>query len=102
MRTTFWIILAVLITALLAPSPGEADSYRCGRKLIRSGDTTADVLRVCGEPVAKDRGRADVRDGGVTRNVAVQRWHYRQSGRSLPRIVKIWRGRVVSIEVGRR
>lgn len=92
----------MLLTLLLLPIPGAADSYRCGRKLIRDGDTSADVLRVCGEPMARDRGRADVRDDGVTRSVAVERWHYRQSTRSLPRIVNIYRGRVVSIEVGRR
>jgi len=91
------------VTTLLAMySIAAADSYRCGRKLIRTGDSSADVLRVCGEPTAKDRGRADVRDGGAMRNIPVERWHYKRSSRSLSRVVNIYRGRVVSIDVGRR
>lgn len=83
-------------------SIAAADSYRCGRKLIRTGDSSADVLRVCGEPASKDRGRAEVRDGGSIRNVSVERWHYKRNSRSLSRIVNIYRGRVVSIDVGKR
>lgn len=94
--------MLLLASFLVLPSTTVADSYRCGRKLIRTGDSSADVLRVCGEPAAKDRGRADVRDGGASRNVPVERWHYKRSKRSLSRVVNIYRGRVVSIEVGRR
>lgn len=102
MRKNQWPYLIVLVAALTVPSGGDADSYRCGRKLIRTGDTSADVLRVCGQPEARDRGHADVRADGVSKKVSVQRWHYRQSSRSLSRIVNIYRGRVVSIEVGSR
>lgn len=102
MRKASCTAVLALATLLALPSFSVADSYRCGRKLIRTGDSSSDVLRVCGEPAAKDRGRADVRDGGATRNVAVERWHYKRSSRSLSRIVNIYRGRVVSIEVGRR
>ena len=80
----------------------QADSFRCGQKLIRDGDSRADVLRICGEPLSKDRGRADVRLDGVSRNVPVERWHYKHGSRSLARVVNIYRGRVVSIEVGSR
>ena len=80
----------------------EGDSFRCGRKLIRTGDSRADVLRVCGQPIAKDRGRANVHLDGAARDVPVERLHYKQSSRSLARIVNIYRGQVVSIEVGSR
>ena len=96
---TYVLSLSLLVAAPLAAT---ADSYRCGRKLIHTGDSTADVLRVCGEPLAKDRGQADVRIDGVTRNVTVQRWHYKQSARSLGRVVLLHRGRVVAIEMGSR
>ena len=95
--------LAIYALALLmVAASSEADSYRCGSKLIRTGDTKADVLRVCGEPMAKERGRADVRIDGGARNVSVERWHYRRSQRSLGHIVNIYRGRVVSIDVSGR
>ena len=87
---------------MTVPASAFADSYRCGRKLIRTGDTSADVLRVCGQPEARDRGRAEVRVDGVAKRVPVERWHYKQGTRSLSRIVNIHRGRVVSIEVGSR
>ncbi len=91
-----------LVIGVTAAPVCEADSLRCGRKLIRTGDSKADVLRVCGEPIAKDRGRATVRlDGGV-RDVPVERWHYKRSTRSLARAVNIYRGKVVSIDVGSR
>ena len=102
MRKAHFPAVLALATLLATSSIATADSYRCGRKLIRTGDSSAQVLRVCGEPRAKDRGRADVRDGGAIRNVPVERWHYKQSSRSLSRIVNIHRGRVVSIEVGGR
>lgn len=102
MRKKLRPCLIVLTMSLIVPPVGNADSYRCGRKLIRTGDTSADVLRVCGQPEVRDRGQADVSADGVTKAVVVERWHYKQGARSLSRIVNIYRGRVVSIEVGSR
>lgn len=96
------ILASHVLILLMAAAPCAADSYRCGSKLIRTGDTKADVLRVCGEPMAKERGRADVRVDGGARNVSVERWHYKRSRRSLGHIVNIYRGRVVSIDVSTR
>jgi hypothetical protein len=79
-----------------------ADSYRCGRKLIRTGDTAADVLRVCGEPRYKDRGKESLRLDGGTQQLSVERWYYKRSRRSLEHIVLLHRGRVVAVEVGSR
>ena len=102
MRSNLLPSLISFLLALSIPIAAHTDSFRCGRKLIRTGDTTADVLRVCGQPQARDRGQAEVRSHGVGTKQTVERWHYRRSGRSLPRIVNIHRGRVVSIEVGSR
>jgi hypothetical protein len=97
--------LAMLLagSVLLTTAPGAGgDSYRCGRKLVRSGDSSAAVLRLCGEPAYRDRGQADVRLDGVAQRVAVERWYYKRSRRSLEHVVVIHRGRVVEIAVGRR
>jgi len=93
-----------LIAALLffAMQTADADSYRCGRKLIYTGDTVAEVLRVCGEPKYRDRGRESVRIDGAERTVSVERWHYLHGRRSLGRIVRFHRGRVISISVAGR
>ncbi|MDX1380373.1 MAG: DUF2845 domain-containing protein [Xanthomonadales bacterium] len=95
---------ALLCTVMLVAvaNAAVADSYRCGRQLIRTGDTAADVLRVCGEPRYKDRGKESLRLQGATQQVSVERWHYKKSRRSLEHIVLLHRGRVVAVEVGSR
>ena len=89
-------------TLLWLSSELVADSYRCGRKIIQSGDSAADVLRVCGEPRHKDRGRETVRVGGAPQAVSVERWYYKKNSRSLERIIVIHLGKVVAIDVGAR
>jgi len=92
--------ILVLLMGLTVFCDGlSADSYRCGRKLIRSGDSTADLLRVCGEPGYKDRGRQSIELNGSRTQAAVERWFYRQGKRSLQHIVILHRGKVVAIEV---
>jgi len=95
--------MLVLLPSLTLFCDGlSADSYRCGRKLIRSGDSTADVLRVCGEPAYKDRGRQSIELNGARRQAAVERWFYRQGKRSLQHIIILHRGKVVAIEANGR
>lgn len=98
------IKLSALAACLLLvhSSPLFADSYRCGQKLIRVGDTKRDVLRTCGEPDYKDRGIEQIKIDGTTRSTSVQRWYYKKSRRSLERVVLIYKGRVRGIEVGSR
>jgi len=79
-----------------------ADSFRCGRKLIKTGDSTSDLIRVCGEPRHKNRGEEKIKVNGVVKNTSVQRWYYKKSSRSLEHIVLIYKGRVSAIEVGER
>lgn len=100
-RSTGAAGLALTLT-LLCAAWVEADSYRCGRKLIRTGDSMGDVLRVCGKPLFKDRGEAALQLDGVSKRVSVERLYYRQGRRSLPHVVLLHKGRVVAIEVGSR
>jgi hypothetical protein len=94
---------AVLFLALLAVGQAvPADSYRCGRKLIHSGDSTEQVLRLCGPPLRKDRAQESVQLSGRRQQLPVERWFYRKSSRSLEHVVMMYRGRVVAIIVGRR
>ena len=95
--------IALAVATLWALCAGaQADSYRCGRQLIRTGDSAADVLQVCGEPRYKDRGQATLRLGGAEKSASVERWYYKKSRRSLEHIVLLHKGRVVAIEVGGR
>jgi hypothetical protein len=99
-RNTWCALVIAALWALCAEA--QADSYRCGRKLIRTGDSAAEVLRVCGTPGYKDRGQQTLRLGGAEKNANVERWYYKQSRRSLEHVVLLHKGRVVAIEVGAR
>lgn len=96
------IFLILCFLSFLACGVASADSYRCGRKLIKTGDSTGDVVRICGQPRFKDRGHEKISIEGFEKNTPVQRWYYKKNSRSLERVVLIHRGRVVAIQVGER
>ena len=83
--TTFGLLLVTTWSGL------QADSYRCGHKLIRTGDTTAHVLSLCGEPQYRERGNEEIRYDGRRQRLPVQRWYYRRNDRSLWRVVMIYK-----------
>ena len=96
------INLFFLAGLLSLPTYAGADSYRCGRKLVRTGDSAAKVLEVCGEPRFKSGGQGEIRIRGVVKQARVQRWHYRQGSRRLEHVVLIYKGKVAAIEVAGR
>jgi hypothetical protein len=97
------LLLSLLVVLLLfAVRESGADSYRCGQKLIRTGDSPADVLRVCGEPRHRDRGLEHIVLEGAPQRLTVERWYFRQGNRSLEHVVMLYRGQVVRIAVGGR
>ncbi|MDH3789050.1 MAG: DUF2845 domain-containing protein [Xanthomonadales bacterium] len=91
-----------LILILACASVALADSFRCGRKLIRTGDSSGELIRLCGEPYHKDRGRARLDIDGINRNVSIERWHYKKSSRSLEHIIVVHQGIVQQVIVGGR
>jgi hypothetical protein len=79
-----------------------ADSFRCGRKVIRTGDSPGDLLQRCGEPRYKDRGYENTRAQGSQKEVRVERWYYKKNSRALEQIVVIHKGRIIAINTGQR
>ena len=51
-------VLILGLTILMAvPNVAEAfNSFRCGTKLVRVGDTKTDILKKCGSPTLKGSG----------------------------------------------
>jgi hypothetical protein len=80
----------------------SADSYRCGRKLISTGDSASTLLHVCGEPRYKDRGNEQIKVNGISKNTRVERWYYKKSSRSIEHAILLYKGSVVAVEVGSR
>ena len=93
-------IFCCTLTVLVSELP--ADSFRCGRQLINTGDSASEVLRVCGEPHYKDRGNEIVKIDGMSKNTRVERWYYKKSSRSLEHAILVYKGSVVGVEVGDR
>ena len=79
-----------------------ADSFRCGRKVIRTGDSPGELRQSCGEPRHKDKGYENMREQGRQKKVRVERWYYKKSSRRLEQIVVIHKGRIIAINTGQR
>jgi hypothetical protein len=79
-----------------------ADSFRCGRKIVRTGDSPGDLLETCGKPRHKDKGYENMRVQGNQKKVRVERWYYKKSSRRLEQIVVIHKGRIIAIDTGGR
>ena len=98
-------IAAVVVCALsIVPLTASAESMRCGKWIVNETMTTDEILSKCGEPQKKDVSKSDV----YAKNPAgystkrgeqvIERWYYQHSSGSLPMMVKIIDGKVVSIE----
>jgi hypothetical protein len=92
----------IIVISSTIISTAEADTFRCGSKVVRSGDSSSAVIQNCGKPLYKDKGYEVVRLGEGRTKVRVERWRYKKSSRSLERIVMIYQGRVVAIDTGQR
>ena len=100
-----WPGAAALLSAIIFSSftmQASADSLRCGRKVVRTGDSSKILLKHCGEPLSKSSGQEFVRISGGVKEVRVKQWHYKKSTRSLEQVIWVYQGRVVAIKSGGR
>jgi len=94
--------ILLLAAGIALAGAADADSYRCGRQLVRDGDSVARLLRLCGEPRDRDRATETLLVDGRLGPQRVERWYYRKNRRSLEYAVLIHRGRVAAIRVAHR
>lgn len=80
----------------------RADSLRCGRKVVRNGDTPEELRQHCGAPLRRDFVQEQFWLGGNLQQVRVERWHYKPGRRALGRIVLIYQGQIVGVRTGER
>ena len=95
-------ILGIALLVLGMATDATADSFRCGRKLVRTGDSPETLRQRCGEPQGRDSGQEELRLQGNVQKVRVERWYYKTSSRQLQNIVLIYRGEIVAIRTGDR
>ena len=98
--TSVFMILLMLMLVLIESA--GADSFRCGRKIVRTGDSPGDLLETCGKPRHKDKGYENLREHGSQKKVRVERWYYKKSSRRLEQVVVIHKGRIIAIDTGKR
>jgi len=91
------IVLLLVLILLLQIESVEADSFRCGQKLVRSGDDQSELLRICGDPIRKDSAQERVGSGSNQKTVKVHRWYYKNSGRKLERVVMLYQGKIIAV-----
>jgi hypothetical protein len=101
-RASWRLWAAATIALLLVAENLLADSFRCGRKVVRSGDSQSEVLAACGEPQRRESKQESLWLGSSQKNVRVKAWYYKRSSRKLERIVLIYQGKVVAVRTGGR
>jgi hypothetical protein len=105
MRTTLRVILSGILFAAFSTTV-HADALRCGNRLLREGDTRAEVRSFCGEPVDVQTRyilrRAYARSGFAYNDsaveVPVETWTFNFGPYKLMRRVRFVDGLIEEIE----
>jgi hypothetical protein len=90
-----FIILTIL---MLTAFNTVADSFRCGRKIVVTGDSVSRLMKSCGKPALKYNSKESIRGGGRSQSASVSNWVY-ERGRKKTMVVSIRSGKVVKIAV---
>ena len=105
------VVIASLFLLFSLPFAVQADTLRCGNRLVSTGDSDSTVLRICGEPAHRDAVRIEKRkveketaEGVVSETVTtrVERWTYNPGSGQLAKILTFRDGVLSSIEDGDR
>jgi len=89
----------LIILALITLSPDlYADSFRCGRKVVKTGDTVNTLTSKCGKPQRKFSSKTTISENGRQSKVAVSNWVYHRT-RKKDVIVSVRSGVVVELQV---
>jgi hypothetical protein len=89
----------LLLTAfILFTTTVSADSFRCGRKIIKQGDSHSELVKKCGKPIRKFSSKETISEQGRRSRVSVSNWVY-ERGRKKDMVVSVRSGTVIKIQV---
>ena len=91
MRRSLYILVLICLSWNVS-----ADSFRCGRKIVKTGDTVNLLVKKCGKPQRKFNSRTVINENGRQSNVSVSNWVY-QRLRKRDIIVAVRSGTVVQV-----
>ncbi|EKP0315040.1 DUF2845 domain-containing protein [Aeromonas veronii] len=92
------------LALLLLSIPASADAMRCKNALISEGDSTAEMLLKCGEPMLREditRNEENLH-GTVVEVKYGERWTYNFGKNEFMRFVTVRNGIITDIENGPR
>ena len=90
------LLLCVLL--LLVSSNTPAESFRCGRTLVKPGESSNALIKKCGDPLRKYSSKETVYEHGRQSTAGVSNWVYARKGKK-DMIVSIRSGTVIKIQV---
>jgi hypothetical protein len=93
------MIRLLLITLIVIFSNTiQADSFRCGKSLVKVGDSPNMLIKKCGDPARKYSSKESIHDNGREFRAGVSNWVYvRRGGKDM--IVSIYNGTIVKMQV---
>jgi len=92
------LVSGLVFVLVLLAAPVQA-GMRCGRDLVQEGESVAQLLMVCGEPML--RQTIAVENTSETEGI-VELWTYSFGPGTLLKLVTIEAGKVATIENGER
>lgn len=90
--------ILLLTVSILASSIAAADSFRCGGKIVKQGDSGSTLIKKCGKPARKYSSKEIINDQGRPSKVSVSNWVYERN-RKKDMIVSVRSGTVIKIQV---
>lgn len=92
------------LALLLMSIPASADAMRCKNALISEGDSTAEMLLKCGEPMLREdiTRNEENQFGNMVQVKYGERWTYNFGKNEFMRFVTVRNGKVTDIENGPR
>lgn len=90
--------IPLIAICVLLSNAALADSFRCGRTLVKVGDSSNTLLKKCGNPVRKYTSKENFSDHGRQLQTGVSNWVFpRKGGRDM--VVSVYSGTVVKMQV---
>jgi hypothetical protein len=92
-RCSKLIAIALMLTAGVDVNAG---GFRCGTKLVVTGDSISRLINACGQPELKYKAKETIGSGSSKKSTGVSNWVYPR-GRKRNMVVSISSGKVVKI-----
>lgn len=89
-------LIQLLILLFLVTANAEAGSFRCGTKLVKTGDSISRLVKACGQPSMKYKAKESTGSGSSRKTTGVTNWIYPR-GRKRNMVISISSGKVVRI-----